>query len=135
MLHDADNKGFLYIKRFTIDDSKRHVDFVGDNPDSRLVLITDTPYPRVKVTFGGADAVRAPLEIDVDSFAMVKGIKAKGKRVTTWQVDSVEELEPLRQPEEDSNGNDSVTTMTVPGSRRKTSTQTPERVSSRSLTR
>ena len=106
LLHDADNKGFLYIKRFTIDDSKRHVDFVGDNPDSRLVLITDTPYPRVKVTFGGADAVRAPLEIDVDSFAMVKGIKAKGKRVTTWQVDSVEELEPLRQPEEDSNGND-----------------------------
>lgn len=58
------------------------------------------------MTFGGADAVRAPLEIDVDSFAMVKGIKAKGKRVTTWQVDSVEELEPLRQPEEDSNGND-----------------------------
>ena len=29
----------------------------------------------------------------------VKGFKAKGKRITTWQVERIEELEPLRKPE------------------------------------
>jgi topoisomerase-4 subunit A len=30
----------------------------------------------------------------------VKGYKAKGKRITTFKVGEVVELEPLRQPEE-----------------------------------
>ena len=29
----------------------------------------------------------------------MKGFKAKGKRVTTFNIDKVEELEPLRQPD------------------------------------
>ena len=28
-----------------------------------------------------------------------KSFRARGRRVTTWSVDKVEELEPLRQPE------------------------------------
>jgi len=31
----------------------------------------------------------------------VKGFKAKGKRLTTWTVDKIEELEPTRFPEEE----------------------------------
>ena len=106
VLFDADNNGYPYIKRFTMDASKKHQNFVGDNPKSQLLLLTDTVYPRLKVAFGGDDAVRAPMEIDVDSFIMVKGLKAKGKRITTWQVDKVEELEPLRQPEQEKDDND-----------------------------
>lgn len=30
----------------------------------------------------------------------MKGFKAKGKRLSTWQVESIEELEPVRFPEE-----------------------------------
>ena len=40
----------------------------------------------------------------------VKGFKAKGKRLTTWTVDKIEELEPTRFPEkekeEDENSED-----------------------------
>jgi topoisomerase-4 subunit A len=99
VLFDADNNGYAYIKRFQMEAMRKHQNFLGDNPDNRLLLLTDTVYPRVRVTFGGADAARAPMDIDVDSFIAVKGFKAKGKRIATWQVDKVEELEPLRQPD------------------------------------
>jgi topoisomerase-4 subunit A len=99
VLFDADNNGYAYIKRFQMEAMRKHQNFLGDNPDNRLLLLTDTVYPRVRVTFGGADATRAPMDIDVDSFIAVKGFKAKGKRIATWQVDKVEELEPLRQPD------------------------------------
>ena len=78
--------------------------YVGDNSETRLLLLTDTPYPNIRVTFGGADGVRAPMDIDAESFVGVKGFKAKGKRVCTWQVEKVEELEPLRQPEPQGDG-------------------------------
>ena len=39
------------------------------------------------------------MEIDAEQFISVKGFKAKGKRVSTWTVDKVEELEPTRFPE------------------------------------
>ena len=78
---------------------KRHQNYVGDNPKSKLLILTDQVYPRIRVTFGGADAVRSPMEIDVDEFVGLKGFKARGKRVATWKVAQVEELEPTRFPE------------------------------------
>ena len=103
LLFDADNNGYLYIKRFVMDASKKPQNYLGDNPATKLALLTDTVYPRIRVTFGGADAVRPPMDIDVDSFIMVKGVKAKGKRVANYTIDRVEELEPLRQPEKPNN--------------------------------
>ena len=35
----------------------------------------------------------------MEEFIAVKGFKAKGKRITTWEVDKIEELEPTRFPE------------------------------------
>ena len=49
--------------------------------------------------FGGADAVREPMVIEADEFIGLKSFKAKGKRLTTFELDHVEELEPTRQPE------------------------------------
>ena len=72
---------------------------MGENAESRLVILTDQVYPRLNVTFGGADSSRPAMEIDVEQFIGVKGFKAKGKRISTWQVDNIEELEPLRFPE------------------------------------
>ena len=63
------------------------------------MLLTDTVYPRLQITYGGNDAFRGSEEIDVEQFIAVKGFKAKGKRLTTWQIASIEELEPLRFPE------------------------------------
>ena len=96
---DADNNGYLYLKRFLMENSKKPVSYIGDNAESKELLLTDTVYPRLLVTFGGADADRMPLEIDAETFIAVKGYKAKGKRIATWQVEKVEELEPLRHPE------------------------------------
>jgi topoisomerase-4 subunit A len=64
-----------------------------------LLLLTDTPYPRLQVTYGGADAFRGSEEIDAEQFIAVKGYKAKGKRLTTYALESIEELEPTRFPE------------------------------------
>ena len=59
------------------------------------------------MTFGGNDAFRDPLQIDAEQFVAVKGFKAKGKRISTWQIDSIEELPPLRQPEREGQPSDS----------------------------
>lgn len=99
VLFDADNDGYPYIKRFTMDATRRHQNFLGENPNSKLVFLTDVPYPRVRLTYGGVDAVRPAEEIDAEQFIGQKSFKAKGKRLTTWKVEKIEELEPTRFPE------------------------------------
>ena len=99
VLYDADNEGYPYIKRFTMDAAKRHQNFLGENVNSKLILLTDTVYPRIKVTYGGVDAVRPAEEIDAEQFIAQKSFKAKGKRLSTWNIGSIEEIEPTRFPE------------------------------------
>jgi topoisomerase-4 subunit A len=101
VLYDADNQGYPYLKRFLMEASKRKQNYLGDNPNSQQLLLTDTPYPRLLMTYGGNDAFRGSEEIDAEQFIAVKGYKAKGKRLTTLQLDAITELEPLRQPEPD----------------------------------
>ena len=100
VLFDADNQGYPYLKRFLMDASKKKQNWLSDNPASRLVLLTDVVYPLIKVTYGGADDFRGSEEIDAEQFIAVKGFKAKGKRISTYQIESIEELEPTRFPEE-----------------------------------
>ncbi len=97
-LFDADQK-FAYLKRFTFDPSEKMVNFMGDNPESKLYLLTDTVFPRILATFGGHDDFREALEIDAEEYIGVKSYKAKGKRISNYEVKTVEELEPLRFPE------------------------------------
>ena len=97
VLFDADQQGYPYLKRFLMEGSKRKQNYVGDNLASRLVCLTDEPYPRFRITFGGNDAYRDPMEVDAEEFIAVKGFKAKGKRLTTWTVDSIEQIEPLKR--------------------------------------
>ncbi len=104
-LYDA-NEGYKYIKRFLLEVTNKKVNFVSDNPKSVLLLLTDTVYPRIQLTFGGVDAHREPMIIDVDSFIGVKGLKAKGKRLHTWNIEKIEEIEPTRMPEPESDDED-----------------------------
>ena len=99
VLFDADQQGYLYVKRFMLEATKRKQNYIGDNPKSKLLFMTDEPLPRFKVNFGGSDAIREPIDIDAEEFVGVKGFKAKGKRVSNWTIDSVEQLEP-RMPQE-----------------------------------
>ena len=100
VLFDKDQSGYAYVKRFPLEATTRKQNFLGENPDNELLLLTDTIYPRIKVTMGGTDDFREPIELDAEEFIGVKSFKAKGKRITTLNVAEVEELEPLRFPEE-----------------------------------
>ena len=102
LLFDAENNGYLYLKRFTMEAKKNKQNYLGTEEGSREVLLTDQTYPRVRVTFGGNDAFREPMEIEAEEFVGVKGFKAHGKRVSTWDIEEVEELEPLRLSEKES---------------------------------
>lgn len=101
VLYDADQQGFAYVKRFCFErtNGSRRLNFLGENPNSRFVLITSQVYPRLLVTYGGADSFREPMELDVEQFIGVKSFKAKGKRITTCAIERIEELEPTRMPE------------------------------------
>lgn len=101
VLLDADNQGYAYLKRFQMENTHRHQNFMGENQESKLLLLTDEQNPMIRITFGGADAVRGTEEVDAEQFVGVKSFKAKGRRLSTWLVAKVEELEPVRKPEPD----------------------------------
>ena len=106
VLFDADNQGYPYLKRFTMDASKRKMNFIGENSASKLVLLSDQVYPLIRVTYGGKDAFRGSEDIDAEQFIAVKGFKAKGKRIATYEIETIEELEPVRWPEEPEPGDE-----------------------------
>ena len=100
ILYDASQQNYPYLKRFTLDASVRKQNCFGDNKENRLVWFSETPYPRIQVMFGGDDSFREPLVIETDEFIAVKSYKARGKRLTTYTIDEIIELEPTRVPVE-----------------------------------
>jgi len=102
-LYDEDQQGFPYLKRFPLEASNKKQSLLGDNPASRLILLSDTVYPRFEVVFGEKESFREPLIIDVEEFIGVKSLKAKGRRITTYEIADIHEIEPTRftEPEEE----------------------------------
>ena len=100
ILFDAD-QGFTYIKRFTFESSAKRQRYLTENPESRLILLSDEYYARFEVSFNSEDSPREPLIIDADEFIGIKSFKAKGKRLTTFEYSGIKELEPLKTLEEE----------------------------------
>ncbi len=100
-LFDASQQGCLYIKRFCFEKTlaSRPRNFLGENPDNQMLVMSEEAYPRLRITYGGADAGHEPVEVECEEFVAVKGWAAKGKRFTALAVAKVEEIEPLRKPE------------------------------------
>jgi len=96
---DAD-QDYYYIKRFQFEASTKPQSFIGENSKSRLVKIMHVDYPRLEVKFGGDDKLREKLIVEVAEFIGVKSFKARGKRLTTFQISKILELEPLVREEE-----------------------------------
>jgi hypothetical protein len=92
---EADTK-HNYIKRFTIEPTEKRVEFV--EPVDKMILFTFDKYPRLQIIFDmklrtkGAESEIVP----VHEFIGVKGVKAKGKKLTVYPVKKVEWLEPLQ---------------------------------------
>ena len=94
--------GAFYIKRFSFDVSDNTpVCFIADSKGSYLVALSDDKHPQAEVTFGGKNENRLPELIDAEEFIAKKGIQAKGKKVSQYDVKTVEFTEPLHKPEDD----------------------------------
>ncbi len=102
VLYDADQQNYPYLKRFCFEQSTKRQNFLGENKQNELLLLTSETYPRINVVFGGHDSFREPMVVDAGEFVGVKSFKAKGKRLTTFAIDKIEELEPIvrEEPEE-----------------------------------
>jgi len=105
---DAEQQ-FYYVKRFEIDEVEgKLIRFIGDNHDNKLISLTWVHYPRLELTFGGKNAERENEIIEVAEFIGVKSWKAKGKRLSNYEVNNIKEIEPIvkddydhREDEED----------------------------------
>ena len=93
ILNDAD-QGYPYIKRFKFEPSARRQRYLTDNEKSTLIALSDSAGAMFRVVFGAPDDFRDPMEVDAAEFIGTKSFKARGKRLTTWAIASVEELEP-----------------------------------------
>jgi topoisomerase-4 subunit A len=98
-------QGYYYVKRFSIEEiTNREVGFIGEFPGNRLVSFTWVGHPRLELLFGGKNEGRESEVIDVDEFIGVKSHKAKGKRLSIYEISQVNELEPTvidEEPEEE----------------------------------
>ncbi|MCG8412526.1 MAG: DNA gyrase/topoisomerase IV subunit A [Bacteroidales bacterium] len=98
--YDADLE-YYYVKRFTLEPTDKLSCFIGENEKSRLIRLTEVDYPRLEVTFGGKHEGRNNEIIEVADFIGVKSWKARGKRLSNYEVKIVKELEPLIKKEEE----------------------------------
>jgi topoisomerase-4 subunit A len=113
VLYDADHK-YHYIKRFQLEsdlpENKLHR-LIGDNPESRLILLSDQLLPRFEVRFGGKQADREPEMVSAADFINLKSFKAKMpwkplmerslKRSWDWAGTSIKtrtRMSQMRQP-------------------------------------
>lgn len=94
--YDADQK-YHYIKRFSIEEDQKRENILGENPKNELLLLTDTYYPRLLIGRQETGGELRTTEIDVEEFALVKSIRARGKRIAPYLIDQVEELPPLKE--------------------------------------
>jgi topoisomerase-4 subunit A len=95
---DAEQK-FYYLKRFIIEESEKPLCFISEDPESKLISITEVEYPRFEIQFGGKHKTRENEIIEVAEFIGVKSFKAKGKRLTSFMVDNIHEIEPVVKKE------------------------------------
>ncbi len=95
---DAEQK-FYYVKRFTIEESEKPQCFINEDPESKLISLTEVEYPRFEIHFGGKHKDRDNEIIEVAEFISVKSFKAKGKRLTSYMVSNIQEIEPVIKKE------------------------------------
>jgi topoisomerase IV subunit A len=91
---DAEQK-FYYVKRFIIEESEKLQCFINEDPESKLISLTEVEYPRFEIQFGGKNKDRENEIIEVAEFIGVKSFKAKGKRITSYMVENINEIEPI----------------------------------------
>ena len=98
--------GYYYGKRFRFDSSDKPQSMLGEGEESRIVLLSDREEALFRILF--RDEAREPLEIRMSDFIDEKSPKAKGKRFTTYEVASIEDITPEPPEPEEPEDNDAT---------------------------
>jgi topoisomerase-4 subunit A len=96
--YDAEQK-YYYLKRFSLESGDKTQYFLDEGSDNRFEALTYRLGAKLAVEFGGQHSQRPMEDIDVDEFIGVKSHRAKGKRITTYEVAKLTFIEP-EEPEE-----------------------------------
>lgn len=88
-------QNYYYLKRFRFEDCVKLNSIIGEVEGSRLICLSDERHPRFEVIFGGKYEARPADVIVADEFIGEKSFKARGKRITTFEVNEIREIEPL----------------------------------------
>ena len=107
--YDGAQKWF-YVKRFSFELSDNTpVSFISSTKGSYLACLSEDRYPRFEVTFGGKYAHREPETVNAEEFIAKKGIAAKCKKASQYDIASIKFVEPLRIEEEEEKKADEFT--------------------------
>lgn len=88
-------QGFYYVKRFKFEETSKLVSFICETEGSSLVALSGEKHPRFEITFGGKYSSRPNEIVQAEEFIGEKSYKARGKRLTTFEVKGIREIEPL----------------------------------------
>ncbi len=94
-VYQENESKLYYIKRFKSELTEKKVEFV-ESPD-RLILFSADPYPRLELLYDMKFKTKGveQEEIIAHEFIGVKGIKAKGKRLSVHALKKIDWIEPL----------------------------------------
>jgi topoisomerase-4 subunit A len=93
-------QGYYYMKRFQLEQSDKAQYFLDEDGSCRFVCMSSAKGAELQITYKGAQATRPADMVDVEEFVGVKSCKAKGKRLTTFDVDTLTFIEPeIVEPE------------------------------------
>ena len=86
-------QNYYYMKRFSAERSERMQDFL-DETTAEFVCMTAAKGAQLEITYKGAHETRPNDRIEVDEFIGVKSHRAKGKRLSTYEVGGLRFIEP-----------------------------------------
>ena len=89
--------GYYYGKRFQLDAQAKLQNMLGENSNSKIVVLSDREEAQIRITF--TDVTKPAMEVLMSEFIDVKSPKAKGKRFSTLEVAQIEDITPEPEPE------------------------------------
>ena len=93
--------GYYYGKRFQFDAQAKLQNMLGENTESKMIVLSDREEAQLRITF--TDETKPEMEVLMSEFIDVKSPKAKGKRFSTWEIAKIEDITPEPEPVEEEN--------------------------------
>ncbi len=95
---DGESKTY-FVKRFMIEPTDKKVLFISEAEGSRIEIVTTEPLPVVVVKYSKVKDKEVPSEkIDLTQFIEVKGMKAKGNKLSYSKVKEINLLPAVEVP-------------------------------------